>query len=46
MSYGLVQLHNDCMELFSFFANECIESMVIAIKKALEVVKKHFYNSM
>lgn len=45
MMYGLTELHNDCMEIFKYFAGECIEAMVVSAKKSLEAVKQHIYNS-
>lgn len=45
MMYGLTQLHNDCMEIFSYFAGECIEAMATCTKRSLEAVKQHIYNA-
>lgn len=44
MMYGLTQLHNDCMELFSYYAGECVEAMVVSTKRSLEAVKLHIYS--
>lgn len=40
MHYGLVQLHIDCMDVFSYFTSQIIAAMVKCIKRSIDQLKQ------
>lgn len=37
--YGLTQLHNDCMDLFSYFNAQLVTAMIKCTQSSLECLK-------
>lgn len=39
-TYGLLDLHNDCMDVFSYFFGKCVDTMATSSRLSLEILKK------
>ncbi|KAG4073253.1 hypothetical protein HA402_008599 [Bradysia odoriphaga] len=39
-TYGLVDLHSDCMDVFSYFFGKCVDAMATSSRLSLEILKK------
>lgn len=38
--YGLLELHGDCMDVFSYFFGKCVDAMATSSRVSLELLKK------
>lgn len=43
--YGLLELHVDCMDVFSYFFGKCVDAMATSSRVSLELLKKKIHTN-